>query len=71
MWTTLKSLLNLLQDFLCFMLWFFGHEACGTLAPTSSALEHEVSTTGLPGIARLSRYSEPNAPPHKLHIGYL
>ena len=29
----LKSLLNLLQYCLCFMLWFFGHKACEILAP--------------------------------------
>ena len=29
----LKSLLNLLQYCFCFMLWFFGHKACGILAP--------------------------------------
>ena len=29
----LKSLLNLLQYSFCFMLWFFGHEACEILAP--------------------------------------
>ena len=26
-----KSLLNLLQYCFCFVFWFFGHEACGTL----------------------------------------
>ena len=37
------------------MLWFFGHEACGILAPqpgiepTPPALEGEVLTTGSPG----------------------
>ena len=37
------------------MFWFFGHEACGTLAawlgiePTPPALEGKVSATGLPG----------------------
>ena len=29
----LKSLLNLLQHFFCFMFWFFGQEVCGTLIP--------------------------------------
>ena len=29
----LKSLLNLLQYCFCFMFWYFGHEACGILAP--------------------------------------
>ena len=35
MWTIffLKPLLNLLQYCFCFMFWFFGHEACGILAP--------------------------------------
>ena len=37
------------------MFWFFGHEACGILAPrpgiepAPSALEGEVLTTGSPG----------------------
>ena len=29
----LKSMLNLLQHCFCFMLWFFGQEACGISAP--------------------------------------
>ena len=29
----LKSLLNLLQYFFCFMFWFFGYEACGIFTP--------------------------------------
>ena len=29
----LKSLLNLLQYFFCFLFWFFGPEACGILSP--------------------------------------
>ena len=33
MWIFLKSLLNLLQYFFCFMFGFFGCEACGILAP--------------------------------------
>ena len=51
----LKSLLNLLQYCFCFMFWFFGHKACGILAPrpeiepTPSAPEGEVLTTGPPG----------------------
>ena len=55
----LKSLLNLLQYCFCFMFWFFGHEACGILAPrpgiepVPSALEGEVLTTGLPGKSRM------------------
>ena len=54
-WTTVKSLLNLLQYCFCFTFWFFGPEACGILAPrpgiepASSALEGEVLTTGPPG----------------------
>ena len=50
-----KSLLNLLQYCFCFMFRFFGHEACGILAPrpgikpTPPALEGEVLTTGPPG----------------------
>ena len=50
-----KSFLNLLQYCFCFMFWFFGHEACGILAPlpgikpTTPALEGEVLTSGLPG----------------------
>ena len=54
-WTIfLKSLLNFLQYYFCFMFWFFGHEACGTFAPRPGiepappALEGEVLTTGLP-----------------------
>ena len=51
----LKSLLNLLQYCFCFMLWFFGHKACGISAPRPGiksappAMEGEVLTTGLPG----------------------
>ena len=51
----LKSLLNLLQYCFCFVFWFFGHQACGILAPrpgikpASPALEGEVLNTGLPG----------------------
>ena len=50
-----KSSLNLLQYFFCFMFWFFGHEACGILAPEPGiepappALEGKVPTTGPPG----------------------
>ena len=50
-----KSLLNFLQYCFCFMFWFFGREACGTLVPwpgikpAPPALEGEVLTTGLPG----------------------
>ena len=55
MWTISKSLLNLLQYCFCFMFCFFGHEACGILAPwpgierTLPALEGEVLINGLPG----------------------
>ena len=51
----LKSLVNLLQYCFCFKSLFFGHEACGILAPwagiklTPPALGGEVLTTGLPG----------------------
>ena len=51
----LKSLLNMLQCCFCFMFWFFGHKACGILAPqpgikpTPPALEGKVLTTGPPG----------------------
>ena len=47
----LKSLLNLLQYFFCFMFLSFGNEACGILAPrseietASSALKGGVLTT--------------------------
>ena len=56
MWTIFKkSLLNVLQYCFCFMFCFFGHEACGVLAPwpgiepTPPALEGKVLTTGPPG----------------------
>ena len=50
----LKFLLNSLQYFVCFMLWFTGLEACGFKVPwrgikaTTSAVEGEVFTTGEP-----------------------
>ena len=50
-----KSLLNLLQYCFCFMFQFFGHKACGMLAPQlrieskPPVLESKVLTTGLPG----------------------
>ena len=50
----LKSLLILLQYCFCFMLWFFGHGACGIFSlqpeikPTFPALEGQISTTGPP-----------------------
>ena len=52
---SLKTLLNLLQNCFCFMLWFSGHEACGILAlqlriePAAPALEGEVLNTRPPG----------------------
>ena len=49
----LKALLNLLQYYFCFMFCFYGHRACGILAPQpglepipSSALDGEVLTIG-------------------------
>ena len=51
----LKSLLSLLQYYICVTLWTFGHTACGILAPwpglelTPPALEGEVPTTEPPG----------------------
>ena len=56
-----KSLLNLLQYCFCFMFWYFGHEACGILAPPPwisdppPALEGEVLTTGLPGKVKVTQ----------------
>ena len=44
------------------MFWFFGCEACGIPAPrpgtepAPSALEGEVSTTGLPGKSRQNQF---------------
>ena len=38
----LKSLLNLLQYYFCFMFWFFGHKACGILA-SQPGIEHKPS----------------------------
>ena len=46
------------------MFWFFGHEACGILAPqpgmepTPSALEGEMPTTRLPGTLLLNILSK-------------
>ena len=54
----LKSLLNLLQYWFCFIIWFFGREACGIptprpgIEPAPPALEGEVLTTGPPGKSR-------------------
>ena len=45
------------------MFWFFGHKACGILAPqpgikpTPPALEGEVLTTGLSGKSRIFLFS--------------
>ena len=47
MWTIFKVFIEFVTILLCFMFWFFGHEACGILAPC--VLEGEVSTTGRPG----------------------
>ena len=54
MWTIFKVFIEFVYCF-CFMFWFFGHEACGILAPQSGiepaplTLEGEVLTTGQPG----------------------
>ena len=51
MWTILKSLLNFLEYFSSFMIWFFGHKTCGMSAPLSGVkptlpeLEGEILTT--------------------------
>ena len=49
-------LLNLLQYYFHFALWFFGHEACGIflapqpgIEPTPPALEGEALSSGPPG----------------------
>ena len=50
-----KSWLNLLQCCFCFGFWFFGQEACGSLAlqtgmePAPPALESRILITGPPG----------------------
>ena len=47
-----NSLLNLLQYYLCFMLWYFGHKACGIsipqaeIKPSSPALVDDILITG-------------------------
>ena len=62
MWATFKSLLNLLQNCLSFMFWFFGPKAHGILTPrpwiepTVPTLESKVLTTGPPE-KRLSPWS--------------
>ena len=59
----LKSLLNLLQDCLFYVL-FFGHEAYGTLTPppeielTCPAMEGQVLTTGSSGKSQLLNMNE-------------
>ena len=53
-WTIFK-VFNLLEYCFCFLFWFFGHEACGILAPQPGmgpvppASEDKVLTTGPPG----------------------
>ena len=58
------SLLSLLQYYFCFMLCYFGHKTCGTLAPqrrnkpTPSGLEGEVLiTTRLLGKSQILSFS--------------
>ena len=59
MWTIFKVFIKLITILLLCYFWFFGHEACGFLAPqpglkpTSPALEGKVLTNGLP---RKSQY---------------
>ena len=56
----LKSLLNWLKHFFCFMFWFFGQEVCGTLIPqlrtkpAPSTLEGKVLTIRSPGKSLLA-----------------
>ena len=49
----LKSLLNLLQLYFCFVFWFLVHKVCGILAPQpgihSPSLEGKVLTAEPPG----------------------
>ena len=55
MWTIFKVFIEFVTILLLFYVLFFGHEACGILAPqpgikpTAPALEGDVLTTGLPG----------------------
>ena len=57
MWTIFK-VFEFVTVLLLFLFWFFGHEACGILAPQPGtdpappALEGEVPTTGPPGKSR-------------------
>ena len=55
----LKSLLNLLQYCFCFMFWFFGHEACGILAPQFSSVAQSYPTLCNP-----MNHSTPGLPIH-------
>ena len=54
------------------MFWFFGHKACGILAPRPGikrappALEGEVLTTGLPGKSSDSEFNQGKTP-HTLY----
>ena len=63
----LKSSLNFSQYCLCFMFWFFDHEACGVVAhwpgiePTTPALEDKVLTTGSLG----------NVPDSEFYVMYI
>ena len=62
MQTILKVFIEFVQYYFCFTFWFFGHKACGILAPwqgiepTCPALEGEISTTGLPGESSVGYY---------------
>ena len=55
MWAIFKVFIDFVAILLHFMFCFFGHEACGILAPkpriepTAPALEGEVLTTEQPG----------------------
>ena len=54
MWTIFKVFIEFVTILLLFMFWFFGHKACGILAPwrgidpASPTLEGKVITTGQP-----------------------
>ena len=74
MWTILKVFIEFVTVlFLFYVLVFFGHEACGILAPwpgiepVPPALESEVWTTGPPGkslaLSTLLCFSHPLCPP--------
>ena len=55
MWTIFKVFIQFVTILLIFMLWFYGHKACGILAawsgskPLPPVLEGKVLTTGPPG----------------------